>query len=145
MSSTSLCQESLGHTWTKFFSTFKNISTFLSILEGFCRSNLRLFDIKHTVRRSCNHPASCLSPKIPNHDDYFIMFQMHNFRYLGEVNIVAVFFEDENKKVIVWKQEYDILSWRLVSMSGRCEFGSTPVFYWGLNKSTYHPCSLLNL
>lgn len=30
------------HTWTKFFSTFKNISTFLSIREGFCRSNRRL-------------------------------------------------------------------------------------------------------
>lgn len=29
-------------TWTKFFSTFRNISTFLSIREGFCRSNLRL-------------------------------------------------------------------------------------------------------
>lgn len=34
---------------------------------------------------------------------------MHNFRALGEANIVAEFCEDENKNVNVWKQEYKIL------------------------------------
>lgn len=41
---------SQGHTCTKFFSTFKNISTFLSIREGFWRSKRRLPIVAESIR-----------------------------------------------------------------------------------------------
>lgn len=57
-------------TWTRFFSTFRNISTFLSIREGFWRSNLRLTgERREALKWSFKHPWSQLQKNNLNHQD----------------------------------------------------------------------------
>lgn len=66
-----------GITWTRVFSTFRNISTFLSIRDGFWRSNLRLWAhmrwawlesesaFRYDQINTCNPLSSLLSTDSP--------------------------------------------------------------------------------
>lgn len=152
----SLCVESAGHTWTKFFSTFKNISTFLSIREGFCRSNLRLWviDIQwdvvaavhySTVQTTATHEL-LLCSRVKT--EFMVMGPVYYRKMktmIWQWNSYLLPSTSNYKTIIVWKQELLVVT-KPSGLHVRITWGLTShAFYGSYNKSTHHPCSLLNL